>query len=145
MGDERRRRLLALVADETAARGGGYWWRPRGFSMRPVIDDGDRVLVQSVDPRRLRVGDIVTFSDGGALRMHRIVRRVRAVGGTRFVTRGDNAPAADLPVDVARLIGIAVAVERDGAIVRLDTLRARLAWRLRAFVRRWHAHRPWTR
>lgn len=131
MDDGRRRRVLALVLDETATRGGGYWWRPRGFSMRPVIEDGERVLIQPVDPARLRVGDIVKFSDGAALLMHRVVRRTVTGGAATFLLCGDNTTAVDSPIDGAQVIGIAVAVERAGHIVRLDTRAARCAWRLR--------------
>lgn len=135
MDDARRRRLLALVVEEAATRRGGYWWRPRGFSMRPAIEDGDRVLVEPVDAARLRVGHVVKFSHAGAFRMHRIVRRTSAGGRPSFLVRGDTGGGVDL-IDAAQVIGLAVVVERGSRTVRLDTFAARTAWRART-LRGW--------
>ena len=96
---------------ETLARGLPYWWRPRGLSMAPAINDGDRVLVAPAAPESLRPGEIVKFRVEGAFVMHRLVRRGRRKDGARtFVFRGDNAPAEDPPVTAEAIIGRAVAV-----------------------------------
>lgn len=125
----RRHEIFAAFLGETLERGIPYWWRPRGYSMQPVIEDGDRVLVAPVDPRRLRVGDIVKFRLGDQLRMHRLVARRR---GGQLVFRGDASDTEEV-VATPAVIGIAVAVERGGRIIALDSVRARLMGRYRVF------------
>jgi signal peptidase len=61
-------------------------------SMEPVLSTGDIVVEETVRPRDVRVGDIVTFNDPQQ-RGRRITHRVRSVhierGRARFVTKGD--------------------------------------------------------
>jgi signal peptidase I len=67
-------------------------------SMEPALGVGDVVINSRVAPDRVRVGDIVTFSDPegtGKLITHR-VRRVRLAEGTaHIVTKGDNTNAVE--------------------------------------------------
>ena len=138
----RRDVIFEEFRKETLARGIPYWWRPRGLSMAPTIDDGDRVLVAPAAPESLKPGDIVKFRAQGVFVMHRLVRLDRGEDGARaFVFRGDNAPANDQPVTAAAIIGRAVAVERHGVQRRLDTRfelwRGRLKVIKRALIERW--------
>jgi signal peptidase I len=61
-------------------------------SMEPTIATGDVVVIQSIRPSQVRVGDVVTFRDPrhhGRLITHR-VRGLRFVGaGARVTTKGD--------------------------------------------------------
>ncbi len=61
-------------------------------SMAPAIETGDAVIVDSVDPHDVRVGEVVTFRDpqhNDRLITHRL-RGVRYDGArAQFVTRGD--------------------------------------------------------
>jgi phage repressor protein C with HTH and peptisase S24 domain len=82
--------------------------------MRPVIEDGDRVLVAPVEAARLRPGDIVKFQFGDELRMHRLVERREG----RLIFRGDAADGEET-VSASAVIGLAVAVERRGRVRRL--------------------------
>src|SRR5207245_3122608 len=142
----RRDVIFEEFRKETLARGIPYWWRPRGLSMAPTIDDGDRVLVAPAAPESLRPGDIVKFRAQGAFVMHRLVRFDRSEDGARtFVFRGDNAPTTDPPVTAAAIIGRAVAVERHGVQRRLDSRfelwRGRLKIIKRALIERWRDRR----
>ncbi|MDX6653190.1 MAG: signal peptidase [Solirubrobacterales bacterium] len=64
----------------------------RSGSMTPVIETGDVLVTQPIDPLDARVGQIVTFKDpsgSGRLLSHR-ARAVHRVGDrVRFVTQGD--------------------------------------------------------
>jgi signal peptidase len=70
-------------------------------SMEPVFYRGDLVIVRSVDPTTLAVGDIVIY-DSSSIRpsddvpiVHRIIE-IQDVGGElRFITKGDNNPVPD--------------------------------------------------
>lgn len=69
-----------------------------GLSMRPVLHTGDLVLLQHVDPSKLRKGDIIAVrvpptdrSQYGlpANVVHRIVRIEHTSTGLEFITKGD--------------------------------------------------------
>ena len=67
-----------------------------GHSMSPQTKDGAAILVRRVDPRSLRVGDIVAFRRDGQLILHRIIGRgFREDGALVFTTKGDANSAAD--------------------------------------------------
>ncbi len=140
----RKRAIFELFFDETLNRGRGYWWRPRGFSMVPLVQDGDRVLVVPVDPRELRIGDIVKFRAQDGFGMHRLIWRSRKTDGTlEFGFQGDNAPVLDPPIPSSHIVGLAVAVERRGKVQRLDTVWARLSGRLK-ILKRFVRERIWS-
>jgi signal peptidase I len=77
-------------------------------SMRPRIDLGDLVLVQPIDPRALRPGQVVLVDDParpGALITHRVTDKDPQ---GRLLLRGDANPTADsAPVDPTGVHGIA--------------------------------------
>ena len=70
-------------------------------SMEPTIRTGSNVLVRSVDPDTLEVGDIITFISRnkqiyGHPNTHRIISIERAEDGSKyFITQGDANPSAD--------------------------------------------------
>lgn len=138
---QRKRVIFNLFVGETLGRGLRYWWRPRGFSMAPTICDGDRVMMAPADPGRLRTGDIVKFEAPDGFRMHRVIWKSRRGDGTSVLGfQGDNSPAPDPPVDPSRIVGVAVAVERNGQIERLDTWPVRFRGRLlilKRSIRKW--------
>jgi SOS-response transcriptional repressor LexA len=132
----RRERILSVFLQQTVGRGTPYWWRPRGHSMSPTILDGDRVLIAPVDPRSLRLGDIVKFRFEDRLTMHRLVRRTQLADGTlRFVFHGDNAAEAEADVPASHVIGVAVAAERSGCVTTLCSRWNRIGGLLRIGLR----------
>jgi hypothetical protein len=84
--------------------------RFHGESMRPLLRDGDRVIVESVSWEQIRVGDLVTYRFEDKFPTRRVVRK-RADSLLLFC---DNWP--ELRWNVARedVLGRATARERDG-------------------------------
>ena len=84
--------------------------------MTPFILDGDRLLV---DPGwQLRRGDVVFACTGeGECLAHRVIRRYR---GNRVKLQGDRNWRPDGVYPPSKLLGSVVAIERDGAEIRLD-------------------------
>ena len=92
-----------------------------GTSMEPLLQRGDVVLVRSIGPSEVGVGDIVAFDAPGeaTARATSILHRVAAVGvgesGDQLMTKGDNAELDPFSVPssavqgrmVARIPGIA--------------------------------------
>jgi GNAT superfamily N-acetyltransferase len=87
--------------------------RVRGFSMTPLIRDGDEVSVSPMKGRLPVVGDVIAFSrpDSGQLTIHRVIARESA----GWILRGDNCPESDGLVTADRFIGRITAVYRNRA------------------------------
>lgn len=75
-------------------------------SMIPTLNPGDVVIIRHVDPKQIRVGDIIAFDvvtyspgKGPYIRIPVIVHRVvdvKIIDGVRyFITKGDNNPSPD--------------------------------------------------
>ena len=95
-----------------------------GRSMRPLIRDGDLVLVAH-GHADVRQGDVVVFRREGKLVAHRVLRVYGAGTGKRFLTKGDNAPQFDPLLGAEEIVGRVLAVRRGDRQMSLDTT----AWR----------------
>ncbi|HPS01300.1 MAG TPA: nucleotidyltransferase family protein, partial [Candidatus Sumerlaeota bacterium] len=94
----------------------------RGWSMWPVLRDGDRVEIVPVRPEDLQLGEIGAWvesspaSESGGLVLHRLIRWERA--GRIGIFQGDACPASDAPVAAERIVGRVSACWRRGKRVR---------------------------
>ena len=79
-------------------------------SMAPAIPAGSMVIIESIEPTEVRVGDVVTVVlDGGGLLTHRVVGATTLDGHPALTVRGDaNARTATEVVSLDRLAGRAV-------------------------------------
>lgn len=80
--------------------------RPRGHSMRPKVNDGDRVTLEPCEPADLEVGSIVLVRVGGSDYLH----LVTAIDGQRFQI-GNNRGRINGWVGPAAIYGRATKVE----------------------------------
>src|SRR5713226_5518127 len=112
------------LVSEMLASGLRFRFQARGRSMLPVIKDGEILHVAPVPPGKLKVGDIVLFSEGTQLKAHRIVRRKQ----NSFRTRGDSGLEMDNAIRGEQFMGRIVAKERaeSGGVISLGGCRARL-------------------
>lgn len=58
-------------------------------SMSPTFNVYDMIVDKTVNPNDLRIGDVITMSEGNALVTHRIVKIEEKDGKKYFITRGD--------------------------------------------------------
>ena len=123
-------------------------FRAEGWSMYPIIRDGDMVEVAPVRAAELRRGDVLLCRIGDGAIAHRLVGYSRRDGDSALVLRGDSAFAKDAPVPFTSVIGRLTQVRRDGFERGLATPAARLAglivshlWR----AKRWAVQRFWAR
>jgi signal peptidase len=66
-------------------------------SMRPVLQAGDLILVQGVEPSKIQVNDVIVFhqpNDYGNLIIHRVVNIKTEDDEIYFTTKGDANPAS---------------------------------------------------
>jgi signal peptidase I len=121
-----RQQAAVELARGKLAQGALLRLRVSGQSMAPLVERGDLVLVQRVNPADLRRGDLVLVEQGGGFLVHRLVAAPRRRGARscgpdahQVQTKGDNASYADLPLLPQDVLGRVVAVERDGRRIEL--------------------------
>lgn len=77
-------------------------------SMSPAFETGSLAFVQPLDPRNIKIGDIITYrlaGKGGILITHRVIQ-IERDGDLSFITRGDaNGTNDHLPVQAANVVG----------------------------------------
>ena len=77
-----------------------------GDSMHPFIRSGQQLVVEAVEPRALRRGDVVLAWLERGLTAHRVVSIERRGGEVASITtRGDNCALDDPPFSPAQLVG----------------------------------------
>ena len=75
-----------------------FGWKPfivLSGSMETDIYSGDIVVVKSVNPDTLKVGDIIAFKSGDIVVTHRIKEIENDSGTVKYVTKGDNNNTED--------------------------------------------------
>ena len=107
--------LLGLL-EAVLAKGVPFRFRARGFSMSPLIKDGDLLTVAPRGKERLRPGDTIAFINplNGKPTVHRIIRLDRGF----VVVKGDNVAETDGLIPEGDVLGIVASVERRGKKVR---------------------------
>jgi signal peptidase len=70
----------------------------KGYSMYPLLREGDLVFAYKPSPDKIHVGDIVIYRGiRGELIIHRVIRIVKINNKYYYVTKGDNNPIPDYP------------------------------------------------
>ncbi len=100
--------LAERVIVDSLREGRPTRWVVRGASMWPTIRDGASVLVTPCDPRAVRVGDVIAYSRGGAL----VVHRVASLGADGVACRGDALSRDDAAIPWSDVLGRASVVEQ---------------------------------
>lgn len=118
-------RVSLSIEQWIALREGGteappIWFTVVGGSMRPLIRrNRDRVMLVSVQPEEIRVGDIVLFPGhykGGEYCLHRVYK----LDGDRVQTFGDGNPKPDGWFPRSRILGKAKLIKRGEQTIDCD-------------------------
>lgn len=139
-------RVSLTIEQWMAMREGGaiappIWFTVVGGSMRPLIRvNRDKVMLVSVQPEEIRVGDIVLFPGhfrGGEYCLHRVWK----LDGDRVQTFGDGNPKPDGWFPRERILGRAKLIKRGNRTIDCDDpkVQRRAArwcalWRLRPLL-----------
>ncbi len=142
---------LASILVEVLDRGGFFSFSAHGSSMWPFVLSGDRLTIQPLAGRPIRVADILLYRAPG---QHLTAHRVIGMENGCLRVRGDRLRAPLELVEQDAVLGRVVALERNGKKSRLVWARTlALAWIavrgcLRAIHRvvfapsKYQAHRP---
>ncbi len=87
----------------------------------PFLEDGDKLRVLH-GQSHAGVGDVITFYKDDIFVAHRIMQKKTQQNRPVIITKGDNAPQFDPPLRLQEIVGRVIAVERDGRLMKMDTL-----------------------
>jgi signal peptidase I len=109
-------------------RAGRSVLRVSSGSMKPRLEEGDRIHIERVSPRSLMPGDVVVYaSESAGLVVHRLIWRDRPLGRpTRIYTKGDALDTLDRSVAVERVLGRVVSIDRGRGLASPTTTGDRL-------------------
>lgn len=66
-------------------------FQAKGESMYPVIREGDFLIVEPINGKEARLGDIIFYhNSSGRINIHRIIKRIYQDDELAFITKGDN-------------------------------------------------------
>ena len=103
------------LAVELLADGYTLCFPAQGTSMKPLIQSGDLVRVNPIDPRVIHLSDVVLFlNNQGFLVLHRVIGFKYSNGFKYFLTKGDQAAQPDGYFEMQQLKGKLTAIERNG-------------------------------
>ena len=97
-----------------------------GYSMEPLLRQGDRIVVAPVPMSELSVGDMVLAEIDGRKVCHRLVGIKQQGGGLVLLLRGDASFSEPDAVSSQAYLGRVSAIIKPGHTLSLDTPSARL-------------------
>ena len=102
---------------DVLGKGASFRFKAKGFSMAPIINDGDIITVSPCLPAGFRSGDIAAFTHHVTDRL--VVHRIIGIRGESFIVKGDNNEDIDGHVPGSCVLGRVTRIERDGKSVQL--------------------------
>jgi signal peptidase len=123
---------FGAIIEEALALGTVVRFRAEGTSMYPTIRDGETITIARVSIDEVVQGDVLLCRQGQRVVAHRVVGATVGDAARIFELRGDAKAACDAPVGADAVVGRVIAVSRNGRIVPLCGLVARLRHRARA-------------
>ncbi len=90
----------------------------KGYSMFPLLREGDIVFAYKPAPSDIHVGDIIIYkSIDGKLIIHRVIKVVIEDNRYYYITKGDNNPIPDYP----EFRGPGIPYERvEGVVIKIN-------------------------
>jgi len=114
------------LSQHALEREGALWFVIEGSSMQPFLKSGDRVLVRPCLGEALACGDLVLFTKGSVLCLHRVIASDTRSERSWVRTKGDGCGRWDPPLTVESIIGRGVIVQRGNRLQTLDSWFGRL-------------------
>ena len=103
-------------------KGKSVRFQAKGWSMRPLIRDGDLIVVNPIENSSIKTGDVVFYSTtGNKVIVHRLIRKYKQKGRITAFIKGDASFSSPEKIDIQNVLGKVIAIERNGRKKRLDT------------------------
>lgn len=94
-----------------------------GYCMRPVIDDGDTVIIAPIKLDKLVCGDIVVYQNEDKLKIHRLLGFSKKTGEKCLITKGDKCITIDPPASSSLYLGKVTTVQKKDKVLKLDSMK----------------------
>lgn len=94
----------------------------QGTSMQPVINAEDKLFVEKVKLKDIKIGDIVVFYNTKILVGHRVIK----IQGRKIITKGDNVPYLDKPIDGNIILGKIITIDGKYGSINLKSFLAKI-------------------
>lgn len=85
-----------------------------GYSMFPLLRNGDEIIINRCHISELNIGDVVVFKTGDKWIAHRLHKKVSENNKTILITKGDSCNFKDLPVTEENFVGKVISFFRKG-------------------------------
>jgi signal peptidase I len=131
----KQEKILYELGEEYIKEKGKLWLRVISPSMEPLIQIGNKILVESVNHGMIQIGDIILFKrntvNGAGLERspfitHRVIGKRRKHGTVYFLEKGDRSVIGTWIPETC-IIARAVAIKRnDNCIVSLNNYQTRI-------------------
>lgn len=77
-----------------------------GKSMSPLINPGDRLEIQYIKQKKIKISDIIVFYDGERCVSHRVIKKKKDF----ILTTGDNVLYPDKELEYSQILGKVIKV-----------------------------------
>ncbi len=109
-------------------------FQARGVSMKPLVRDGDVLVVEPLGQDRPCVGEVVLCSTASEhVVVHRVIRQQFKKGIQYSQVQGDQIPQPDGWMSDEAVLGRVMSLERDGRVIEMDRPLIRALGRYAAF------------
>lgn len=93
----------------------------KGFSMRPFLRGGEKLVIKKIPAADLKIGDIILYQSNNQSICHRLVKKVKDRRGYLLYARGDNSTSAPEPVTPEMFQGkVAGIVRKNGRTISIS-------------------------
>jgi signal peptidase I len=122
---------FAQLSTDLLRKGVGIKFQAFGGSMRPLIRNGEVVLVKQVNPQDVKLGDALLFvNESGKAVLHRVIKIKKSTQKLSFMMQGDHSSRPDGWMSEKLILGKLMMVERNGAQIWMDQPLMRFLGRL---------------
>lgn len=112
---------FAELGKELLSKNLGIKFQARGGSMRPLVRDGEVVLVKQVNPQDVKLGDALLFViESGKAVLHRVIRIKKSTQTRSFLMQGDHSSRPDGWISGEHIMGKLLMIERNHKTIWMD-------------------------
>lgn len=95
----------------------------QGYSMFPVLKDGDTAIVEKCKSDKVKLGDLLVFRYKGKFIAHRLMKITHENGKQYFLAKGDNNKHYDPLFDEKEMIGKILSTKIKAKTIKNNTLK----------------------
>ena len=127
--------MMEVALELWGQSGEAHFLPVTGGSMRPMLIEGDQVLV--APSKAAKIGDIVVFRRRDELVTHRVLWIDELSTGERYLhTKGDHVLSMDAPISEAELVGRVIGIRRGSQSRNIESLTGRAISKMMATLMR---------